>query len=152
MQSDLKWHFKIQGVFPAQWASRAKNGTQSVIILVSGEDLTHSLTHSLTHTHPPTHPLTHSLTHQGFIQDLFVGGGETFFFPRLSGAQKPPNSISGGFWQLADCSQVPISCVQNHCRVSILLAIVTLFFNNSGGVIPELLLHSLTHSLSHSLL
>ena len=27
-----------------------------------------------------------------------------------------PEIESGGFWQLADCSQVPITCVQNHCH------------------------------------
>ena len=35
---------------------------------------------------------------------------------------------SGGFWQLADCSQVPITCVQNHCHFSYVI-----IFQNSGG-------------------
>ena len=42
-----------------------------------------------------------------------------------SGGVPPPRKITAlrsnlvGFWQLADCSQVPITCVQNHFMLTL---------------------------------
>ena len=48
-----------------------------------------------------------------YIKHTFLGGsGLTNHCPEIE---------SGGFWQLADCSQVPITCVQNHCHFLIFL-------------------------------
>ena len=68
---------------------------------------------------------------QGFIEDFLLGGGELFRNSEIdikhtflggSGGMPPQKCFecleieSGSFWQLADCSQVPITCVQNHCN------------------------------------
>ena len=45
-----------------------------------------------------------------------------------------PEIESGGFWQLADCSQLPNTCVQNRCHF---LYKYDIIFQNSG---EELLL------------
>ena len=67
----------------------------------------------------------------GFHTAFFVGGGENFLLEQdidiknsfLGGVGCPseliascPEIKSGGFWQLADCSQIPITCVQNYCH------------------------------------
>ena len=71
-------------------------------------------------------------TFQGFIR-IFVGRRKRFqnseidikhTFLGRSGGMLPqifltnhcPEIESGTFWQLADCSQVLITCVQNHCH------------------------------------
>ena len=45
----------------------------------------------------------------------------------------PPEIISGGFRQLGDCSQVPISRVQNHCSHIILRQLCHNFLIILGG-------------------
>ena len=61
------------------------------------------------------------------MQGILLGGGRTFWNSEIDikhpflGGQKIltnhcPEIESGGFWQLADCSQVPITCVLNHCH------------------------------------
>ena len=49
------------------------------------------------------------------IKHTFLGGLGACP-PRKSLINYYPEIESGSFWQLADCSQVPITCVQNHCH------------------------------------
>ena len=92
---------------------------------------------------------------QGFIQDFLWGecfwnseidikhtllGGSGDMPPRKCLTNHRPEIESGGFWQQADCSQVPITCVQNHCN-SLFLQLCHYFFlktlgGGGGGEIP----------------
>ena len=105
----------------------------------------------LYHGHPPPTPCLLSCAHTRISYRIFCWGGGGLFQnseidikhtflggsracpPRKCLTNHCPEIESGGFWQLADCSQVPIVCVQNRCHFLLYGNYIIIFLNSGGG-------------------